>query len=195
MEEVFSLTDLNNYSNKISLPHSIIEEHFKKLIIEYFEFIDRDEKRLVTSNIETYKYIIIRGLETVSHVYKLVLLYTNNVTVAIYHSQRSICLYVEFILQIAENSQTFLKLTSRDAMMYVYRETIFRLKKPENQISITNDRIDTPENEKHKLREKINKILYNVVDYVQNKMKGTQISSSEIYLLMNISKTSGYLTI
>ena len=30
MEEVFSLTDLNNYSNKISLPHSIIEEHFKK---------------------------------------------------------------------------------------------------------------------------------------------------------------------
>ena len=155
MEEVFSLTDLNNYSNKISLPHSIIEEHFKKLIIEYFEFIDRDEKRLVTSNIETYKYIIIRGLETVSHVYKLVLLYTNNVTVAIYHSQRSICLYVEFILQIAENSQTFLKLTSRDAMMYVYRETIFRLKKPENQISITNDRIDTPENEKHKLREKL----------------------------------------
>lgn len=195
MDDVFSLTDLQNYSKKISLPQSIIEEHFKKLIIEYFEFIHKDEKKIVTSNNEMFKYTLIRGLETVAHVYKMVLLYTNNVSAAIYHSQRSICLYVEFILQIIENNQTFLKLSTKDAVLYVYRETIFRLKKDEKRYTSSKENIDSPENEKYKLREKINKILYDVVDYIQNKMIETDISPSEIYLLMNVTKTGGYITL
>ena len=192
MEDVFSLSDVQTYSNKISLPQSIIEEHFKKLIIEYFEFINRDEKKIVTENNEMFKFTLIRGLETIGHVYKLILLHTNNVSAAIYHSQRSICLYVEFILQIIENSQTFLKLTTKDAVLYVYRETIFRLKKCR---LLPEENIDVPENEKYKLREKLNKILYNVVDYIQNKMKDTEIMPSEIYLLMNVPKTSDYLIV
>ena len=191
MEDVFSLTDIQTYSNKMSLPQSIVEEHFKKLIIEYFEFINRDQKKIVTANSEMYKFTLIRGLETMGHVYKLVLLHTKNVSAAIYHSQRSICLYVEFILQIMENSQTFLKLTTKDAVLYVYRETIFRLKKN----LLTQENIDVPENEKYNLREKLNKILYDVVDYIQNKMKGTEILPSEIYLLMNVPKEGGYLTL
>lgn len=194
MEDVFSLSDQHIYSNKISLPQSIIEEHFKKLVIEYFEFIHKDEKKIVTSNIEVFKYTLIRGLETIAHVYKMVLLYTNNVTAAIYHSQRSICLYVEFILQIIENHQTFLKLTTKDAVLYVYRETIFRLKKDDRRSKPTKENIDSVENEKYKLREKINKILYDVVDYIQNKMVGTDVSPSEIYLLMNVTKSNGFLT-
>lgn len=191
MDDVFSLSDIQTYSNKISLPQSIIEEHFKKLIIEYFEFINRDQKKIVTANNEMFKFTLIRGLETICHVYKLVLLHTNNISAAIYHSQRSICLYVEFILQIMENSQTFLKLTTKDAVLYVYRETIFRLKKN----LLTQENIDVPENEKYKLREKLNKILYDVADYIQNKMKGTEILPSEIYLLMNVPKTAGCLTV
>ena len=191
MEDVFSLTDIQTYSNKMSLPQSIVEEHFKKLIIEYFEFINRDEKKIVTENNEMFKFTLIRGLETIGHVYKLILLHTNNVSAAIYHSQRSICLYVEFILQIMENSQTFLKLTTKDAVLYVYRETIFRLKKN----LLTQENIDVPENEKYNLREKLNKTLYDVVDYIQNKMKGTEILPSEIYLLMNVPKEGGYLTL
>tara|TARA_A100001015_G_scaffold312449_1_gene417642 strand:+ start:382 stop:969 length:588 start_codon:yes stop_codon:yes gene_type:complete len=195
MEDVFSLTDIQTYSNKMSLPQSIVEEHFKKLIIEYFEFINRDQKKIVTANSEMYKFTLIRGLETIGHVYKMVLLYTNNVTAAIYHSQRSICLYVEFILQIIENSQTFLKLTTKDAVLYVYRETIFRIRKTENSNPGSKENMDLPENEKYKLREKLNKILYDVVDYIQNKMTGTDVSPSEIYLLMNVQKTVGYITI
>ena len=185
MEDVFSLTDINIYNRKISLPYSIIEDHYKKLIIEYFEFIHRDEKKIITSNKEMLKFVLIRGLETISHVYKIILLYTNNVTAAIYHSQRSICLYVEFILQIIENSQTFLKLTTKDAVLYVYKETIFRIKKFEDRYSFIKEGLDTPENEKYKLRENLNKILYEVVDYIQNKMKGTEILPSDIYFLIN----------
>ena len=185
MEDVFSLTDINIYNRKISLPYSIIEDHYKKLIIEYFEFIHRDEKKIITSNKEMLKFVLIRGLETISHVYKIILLYTNNVTAAIYHSQRSICLYVEFILQIIENSQTFLKLTTKDAVLYVYKETIFRLRKHDSHYPLIKEGIDSPENEKYNLRENLNKILYEVIDYIQNKMKGTEILPSDIYFLIN----------
>ena len=185
MEDVFSLTDINIYNRKISLPYSIIEDHYKKLIIEYFEFIHKDEKKIITSNKEMLKFVLIRGLETISHVYKIILLYTNNVTAAIYHSQRSICLYVEFILQIIENSQTFLKLTTKDAVLYVYKETIFRVRKFDNHYPFIKEGLDTPENEKYKLRENLNKILYEVTDYIQNKMKGTEILPSDIYFLIN----------
>ena len=191
MEDVFSLVDSNIYSNKISLPQSVIEEHFKKLIIEYFQFIQKDDKKFVISHMDVFKYTIIRGLETMTHVFKIILLYTNNLSAAVFHSQRSICLYVEFMLQIIENSQTFLRLRSRDAVMYVYKETIFRLKKETINNNIQQN-IDTIENEKYKMRENINKILYSVVDYLQKKKEG--LDSEMLSDVQNIikTKTTGY---
>ena len=186
MEDVFSLVDSNIYSNKISLPQSVIEEHFKKLIIEYFQFILKDDKKFVISHMDVFKYTIIRGLETMTHVFKIILLYTNNLSAAVFHSQRSICLYVEFMLQIIENSQTFLRLRSRDAVMYVYKETIFRLKKETIHNNI-HQNIDTIENEKYKMRENINKILYSVVDYLQKKNDG--LDSVTLNDVQNIIKT------
>lgn len=191
MEDVFSLVDSNIYSNKISLPQSVIEEHYKKLIIEYFDFIQKDDKRFVFTNIDVFKYSIIRGLETMTHVFKIILLYTNNLSAAVFHSQRSICLYVEFMLQIIENSQTFLKLRSRDAVMYVYKETIFRLKKESRNNNIS-ENVDTIENEKYKMRENLNNILYTVVDYVQKKEDKSDIALSDVQHLIKAIKTTGY---
>ncbi len=194
MEDVFSLVDSNIYSNKISLPQSVIEEHFKKLIIEYFQFILKDDKKFVISHMDVFKYTIIRGLETMTHVFKIILLYTNNLSAAVFHSQRSICLYVEFMLQIIENSQTFLRLRSRDAVMYVYKETIFRLKKETIHNNI-NQNIDTIENEKYKMRENINKILYSVVDYLQKKNDGLDsVTLNDVQNIIKTKATGYYIT-
>ena len=194
MEDVFSLVDSNIYSNKISLPQSVIEEHFKKLIIEYFQFILKDDKKFVISHMDVFKYTIIRGLETMTHVFKIILLYTNNLSAAVFHSQRSICLYVEFMLQIIENSQTFLRLRSRDAVMYVYKETIFRLKKETIHNNI-NQNIDTIENEKYKVRENINKILYSVVDYLQKKNDGLDsVTLNDVQNIIKTKATGYYIT-
>ena len=67
----------------------------------------------------------------------------------------------------------------------MYKETIFRIKKFENHYPFIKEGLDTPENEKYKLRENLNKILYEVIDYIQNKMKGTEILPSDIYFLIN----------
>ena len=195
MEDVFSLVDSNIYSNKISLPQSVIEEHFKKLIIEYFQFIQKDDKKFVISHMDVFKYTIIRGLETMTHVFKTIILYTNNLSAAVFHSQRSICLYVEFMLQIIENSQTFLRLRSRDAVMYVYKETIFRLKKETIHNNI-HQNIDTVENEKYKMRENINKILYSVVDYLQKKKDGLDsVTLSDVQNIIKTKATGYYITV
>ena len=194
MEDVFSLVDSNIYSNKISLPQSVIEEHFKKLIIEYFDFVQKDDKKFVITNTDIFKYTIIRGLETMTHVFKIILLYTNNLSAAVFHSQRSICLYVEFMLQIIENSQTFLRLRSRDAVMYVYKETIFRLKKEEATYKNLGKNLDTIENEKYKMRENLNKILYSVVDYLQ-KHDRTNIPLSDIQHIIKMITPTEYIMV
>ena len=188
MDEVFSLTNSGIYSNKMSFPQSLIEEHFKKLVVEYFEFIHKEDKKIITPNVSMFKFTVVRGLETFGHVFKFVLLYTNNIAAAIYHSQRSMCLYVEFIRQIIENNQTFLRLTSKDAVMYVYKETIFRIKKDERWSLSIKENIDSTTNEKYHMRENINKILYNVVDYIQNKINKSEITNIDIIKIAKITK-------
>ena len=149
---------------------------------------------MLVRHMDVFKYTIIRGLETMTHVFKIILLYTNNLSAAVFHSQRSICLYVEFMLQIIENSQTFLRLRSRDAVMYVYKETIFRLKKETIHNNI-HQNIDTIENEKYKMRENINKILYSVVDYLQKKNDGLDsVTLNDVQNIIKTKATGYYIT-
>jgi hypothetical protein len=46
---------------------------------------------------------------------------------AFFHSHKSVFLYVEFICQISEADKMFLQLNSRDAMIYVYKKSIFEV--------------------------------------------------------------------
>jgi hypothetical protein len=71
------------------------------------------------------KFIIVRGLETVSHVFNNILYYSKNIDLAFYHGQKAFYFYVEFIEQISDDQHTFLQLNSRDATMFVYKKTLF----------------------------------------------------------------------
>ena len=44
---------------------------------------------------------------------------------ALYHTQKSILYYVEFISQVGEDSQNLLKLTTKDATLFIYKKTVF----------------------------------------------------------------------
>ena len=81
-------------------------------------------------NVENNTYnlfIIQRGFETIIHCFKLLLLYTKNVELALYHSKKAYIYYVEFIGQIGYNNHSFLKLNSTDATLFVYKKTIFEI--------------------------------------------------------------------
>lgn len=50
--------------------------------------------------------------------------------------EKSIYLYIEFIEQINQTENSFLEFNSRDATQYVYKKTIYDLKKDLNQTKI-----------------------------------------------------------
>ena len=70
---------------------------------------------------------MIRGLETITNVFSIILYYTKNIDLTYFQCQKSFYYYVEFIGQITEEQHTFLQLNSRDAITYVYKKTIFEI--------------------------------------------------------------------
>ena len=118
----YSLNNVENYKTALNyIVNDILNKH-NLLIIEYFRFIT---EKVNLKNNACNKFIIIRGLETVSHVFNNILYYTKNVDMAFYHGQKAFYFYVEFIEQISDDQHTFLQLNSRDASMFVYKKTIF----------------------------------------------------------------------
>ena len=73
-------------------------------------------------------FIIIRGLDTITHVFIMLLYYTQHLETVYIYSQKSLYLYIEFIDQIAFDSNSFLQLSSKDAVIYVYKKTLYEIK-------------------------------------------------------------------
>ena len=141
----YSLSTIENFKKKIDCDVNVVAQKYSDLIIEYFKFIFENINIKKSS---FSKFIIIRGLDTITHVFTNILYYTKNIDLTYFHCQKSFYFYVEFVGQISEDEKTFLQLTSRDATTYVYKKTIFEInnevkKNIESQanFSETNDKI------------------------------------------------------
>ena len=97
---------------------------FVSVIIEYMKFMS---EKIKMKNKHYYKFVFERGIETIIHVFTNTLYYTKNIDLTFYHSQKAYYVYIEFIEQISDDNITFLQLSSRDALMFVYKKTIFDL--------------------------------------------------------------------
>jgi hypothetical protein len=133
-----SMNSLKESSFNKELNQSVPEimEKYVSLIIEYTTFI-RDKNNILYK--KHYPYILARGLDTITHVFIMILFYTKNIELTYYHSQKSFYYYVEFIEQILDVQHTFLHLSSRDASIFVYKKTIYEInqehrKETENNI-------------------------------------------------------------
>ena len=120
----YSLHSTDNYKLNHNYDMINVFKKYTLLVLEYLNFISEN---INTKKTYYYKFIILRGLGTISHVFNIILYYTKNLDMAYYHSQKSFYFYVEFIGQITEDHNTFLQLSSRDAIMFVYKKTIFDL--------------------------------------------------------------------
>jgi len=124
-EANYSLHNLDNYKKEFSVEIDEILIKYSELLIEYYKFILENIK---IKNKGLSRFIIIRGLDTISNVFLNILLYTKNIDITNFHCQKSFYFYVEFVGQISEDEKMFLQLTSRDASTYVYKKTIFEIK-------------------------------------------------------------------
>lgn len=140
MSELYSLKSTETYlSDGIFLVNNVIDKYIQ-ILVEYCSSVSKQKFVITSPNM--FNFIILRGLETTTHVFKYVLLYTQNLDAAFHHAQKSIYYYLEFIAQVAEQKNAFLQLSSRDAITYVYKKTIYLINNLESK-KLKNDIINT----------------------------------------------------
>ena len=120
----YSLTNPENYKKELNTSSKEVINKYKSIIIEYLKEINKYflEKK---PNLNLYKFLLIRGLDTINHIFTHILIYTKNLSIAHIHSQKAVYYYLEFINQIYQDKNIFLQLTSREAVIYVYKKTIY----------------------------------------------------------------------
>ena len=136
----YSLHSNENYKKELESSVDEVIDKFSILLIEYYKFIIENIK---VKNKNFGRFIIIRGLDTITNVFLNLLLQTRNLDITYFHCQKSFYFYVEFVGQISEDEKMFLQLSSRDATTYVYKKTIFEMKKINEEMSkTTQDKIE-----------------------------------------------------
>ena len=93
-------------------------------------------EKINIKNKQYYIYIFERGIETLIHIFSMIFYYTKNLELTFYHSQKAYYFYIEFIEQISDDNITFLQLSSRDALMFVYKKTIFEINNDHKKTNI-----------------------------------------------------------
>ena len=120
----FLLSNTNDYKHEIEFDVKCAVDLYIELVIEYCHFIKDNIK-----NKKCNLFIINRGLDTLTYVFKFVLLYTKNLDYVCCYTQKAFYYYVEFICQTSEMEKLFLQMTSRDSVTYVYKKTICEINK------------------------------------------------------------------
>lgn len=116
------LNCIENYNKTLDINVCIL---FLKYIGLIHELIDNIAENIHIQKNNYLKHIIIKGIKNTTYIYTFLLLYTKNLELTIYHTQKSILYYVEFIGQLEENIHNVLKLNSTDATLFIYKKTIF----------------------------------------------------------------------
>lgn len=119
-----SLSNVENYKDSPAESSSVAFSRFLHAAGEYLvQCVDSIHIR----NDRYYRYVVAQGLRTLAHVFKTLYLYTNNLALTSFHCQKAIYYYIEFIGQIGDDNHGFLQLTSNDAMLFVYKKTLFEI--------------------------------------------------------------------
>ena len=83
--------------------------------------------QITTTNATYFNYVLMTGIRTSTHVYRLLSLYNDDITSVLTSAIRGNFFFVEFVGQIGEDHHTFLRLDVRDASLFVYKKTLFEL--------------------------------------------------------------------
>jgi len=118
-----NLLDVGNYKKELN------SETFHKCVNLYINIGNHCVKYLLsnlkTTNKKYLNFIIKRGLTTLEHVHNLLFIYTKNENLVSHHLEKAYLYYVEFVSQIGEDTNQFIKLNSKDATLFVYKKTIY----------------------------------------------------------------------
>tara|TARA_R110001592_G_scaffold60820_3_gene185397 strand:- start:102 stop:827 length:726 start_codon:yes stop_codon:yes gene_type:complete len=126
----FSLKNENNYKSTFNESSLNIFNSYQEIVIRYFEkynFFFMDE--------QYNKYIKNKGLYGICNIFKLLLLYTKNIDVVKYHTNNAVLYFLGFVEQIANANNNYLNLNIKDAIMFIYKKTIFDIIKKDEIVN------------------------------------------------------------
>ena len=122
------LSAKENYFDDLLISEHDLLYDFNKVLIDYLKYAIKPVSTITLNNYQLFNFLIIRGVDTICHVFILLLYFTNNKQLVLFHCQKSFYFYIEFVSQITHDDKSFLKLNSNDAVLYVYKKTIYEIK-------------------------------------------------------------------
>ena len=129
----YDITNYDNYNfNMDENSNSFILKYYI-IITDYIQFFIDNINNISFESKKKYKYyIFIKGIEIIKNIVNILLIYTNNIDLVVFHCHKAYLYYIEFITQL-DTENNHLELTINDGTLFVYKKNIFELKE-----SITN---------------------------------------------------------
>lgn len=157
------VNDTSQYKMHIETSLCFIVEIYINILNEYLLLLI---KKIKMKNMQFYYFIFNRGLQTITHVFMLLLIHTKNIILVSNECNKALFYYLEFIEQISDEEHNFIHLSSLEATLFVYKKTIYEInnehrKKNSNNLST----------EDLKKTDSMNIIIEKVAVYYKNILK------------------------
>jgi hypothetical protein len=125
MVDKLNISDTDNYNQDFEFSETkTYVGGYVELINEYMLYV---VDNMIIQDDAYLLFLIQRGVETIMHCFKFLLMYTKNLELTIYQCKKALYYYIEFIGQISDVSlqHSYLQLNSKDATLFVYKKTIY----------------------------------------------------------------------
>ena len=123
-----------------------------------------------------------KGIDIILNVFAMILLYTKNIELTAEYTNNSIYYFIEYINQISNNNAdfVFVNLTLKDAVLYVYRKSIFEIDSDRRKVYV-------PRPDEHVFFDLVNQFItmYSLIlhEFVSNEnYGGLDVVSLKAYL-------------
>lgn len=180
------MTNTQKDSNEIYF--SNLETNIISIISKYVAIISQYLKQcsdsIIIQNDSYKKFVIKRGINTISSVYKLLLLYTKNLNYTSFNSEKASSYYIEFIGQISDDNHAFLELNSKDAALFVYKKTIYEIDNEIRKELVIDENLGKINKQLEIFINIYNNLLFKLLDNY-NLIDTIKYSSTELQIIIN----------
>lgn len=125
MSDKLIISNVENYNKTFEF--SAIKPYISRYVDIINEYMMYVVENMIIQDDTYLLFLIRRGVETIMHCFKILLMYTKNLELTIYQCKKALYYYIEFIGQISDVSlqHSYLQLNSKDATLFVYKKTIY----------------------------------------------------------------------
>ena len=115
-------------------------------------------------------------------------MYSKNDELIDHHLEKAYLYYVEFVTQIGEDNNSFIKLNSKDATLFVYKKTIYDIEQDYRKNMTINPKDDIYIKKMINFTNIFNIILYNII---YNGLKNIESNQDRLNVYMKYNKNFG----